>query len=272
MIIQDILMFLEELAPLTLQESYDNSGLIIGSRENKVSRVLVCLDADSEALDNAIEKRCELVLSHHPSVFRAVKCFTEETQEGRLLAKAIRNQVSFISAHTNFDSAVGGLTDLLCDRLGLKNSRVLMKLSESSLEGHGLGRYGDLEQPLSAETFLNLLKERLNVPAMRTVGQLPQKITRVAVYNGSYDRAILGALRRVRPNVLVTGDLKYHDAQELNINGIFTVDAGHHGTEKLFVDEMIKLLYKRFPDLETIAFESQDIFKFCDATYPSHGV
>ena len=115
--LRNIISFLEEKAPISLQETYDNSGLILGNPDTEVSKVLVCLDVDIDAIDYAISQNCQLVLSHHPTIFKALKKFTDTTKESRILIKAIKNDLALYSSHTNFDSADGGLSDLLCERL-----------------------------------------------------------------------------------------------------------------------------------------------------------
>lgn len=257
--IKSIISFLEEKAPLKLQESYDNSGLILGNPEDEVSKVLVCLDADEDALDAACKSNCQLIISHHPAIFKAIKVFTDYTREGKFLVKAIKNNVSLYSIHTNFDSAVGGLTELLCKKLGLENIRILKHILDE--ENHGLGRFGTIS-PMKGTEFIEYIKKVLNLPVVRIIGEIPEKVGEIAVFNGSYDRDILRELCSLKPDVLITGDLKYHDAQELIYNGIFTVDAGHYGTEKHFVEFMAGVLSERFPTLDIVRHEGRDVFSY----------
>jgi dinuclear metal center YbgI/SA1388 family protein len=256
--LRNIISFLEEKAPISLQETYDNSGLILGNPDTEVSKVLVCLDVDIDAIDYAISQNCQLVLSHHPTIFKALKKFTDTTKESRILIKAIKNDLALYSSHTNFDSADGGLSDLLCEKIGLKNIKVLRTTAFDSAE-YGAGRYGEIK-PTDGIEFLNRVKSKLSLECMRYVGQIPQTVTRVAVYNGSYDREILDNLISISPVILITGDLKYHDAQELLFNGIFTIDAGHYGTEILFVEEMADILEERFSNLSVIRYKGKDVF------------
>ncbi len=254
----DILSYVETLAPHTFQEDYDNSGLILGNPEAEVSSILVCLDVDQDALNLAVEKGCHLIISHHPAIFKAAKVFTQDTREGRLLVEAIKKDIALYSAHTNFDSALGGLTDLLCKKIGLRNIEILKESSPLKAD-HGSGRYGNIT-PVGGEEFIKDIKSVLSLDVVRTVGKIPESISRVAVYNGSYDRDILPELCALNPEALITGDLKYHDAQELLESGIFTLDAGHYGTEKLFVDELAKLLKAAFPHLNILSYEGTDVF------------
>jgi len=257
--LERIISFLNEKAPSILQEAYDNSGLILGNPGSIISRVLVCLDADYEAVKKAAELNCQLVISHHPPIFRAVKVFTDETSEGRLLSLAIKNNIALYSSHTNYDSVCGGLTDQLCRKIGLFDIKVLKK-SPISPE-HGFGRYGHTEL-VSGREFISRIKKALDLDVVRYVGEIPDTVTLVAVFNGSYDREILHELQEIKPDLLLTGDLKYHDARELMEKGIFTVDAGHFGTEKHFVESMTELLRYKFPQLDIVSYEGEDVFSY----------
>lgn len=255
----EIISVIEESAPLKYQEPYDNSGLILGDPNGEISKVLVCLDIDEKAMDHAVKNGCQLIISHHPMVFRAIKVFTNDVREARLLTGAIKHNIALYSAHTNFDSAAGGLTDLLCKRIGIKDAKVLKGVSEA--DGFGPGRYGTI-LPVKDGEFLKLIMERLKLKALRYVGGIPQYVSKVAVFNGAYDGDILAELIKIRPDALITGDLKYHDAQMLLSNNIFTIDAGHYGTEKHFAEEMASILQSRFPDLDIISYEGEDVFEY----------
>lgn len=256
--LENLISFLEDVAPISMQESYDNSGLVLGDLSSDISGVLVCLDADDKAVDYAIEKDCQLILSHHPVIFNGIKNFAKGSAEGDIIIKAIKNDLALYSSHTNFDSATGGLSDLLCAKLSLKNVKILKEAEKGNC---GTGRYGEIE-PIDGEMFIETLKSRLSLDVVRIVGDVPEKISRVVVYNGSYDNDILNELIKHKPNILVTGDLKYHAAQELKHKEIFTIDAGHYGTEKLFVEEMSRLIEGHFPGLKIIRYEGKDVFVY----------
>jgi len=260
--LEKIVSFLEELAPLLFQEHYDNSGLILGEMDADISGILVCLDADEDAVDLAISQGCQLVLSHHPAIFRGIKSFAGGNAESDIIIKAIKNDLALYGYHTNFDSAADGLAFMLCRILDLDNIRIL---DERCLPGLGLkygaGRVGDAV-PMSGEAFLDMVKTRLSLNVVRYVGEIPDVVMRVAVYNGAYDDGILGKLKELSPDALVTGDLKYHAARDLLHKGIFTIDAGHYGTEKVFAGEMAKILEERFPELKIVRYTGKDVFTY----------
>ena len=123
--IKEIIQFLEKIAPLNFQESYDNSGLIVGNRENEVTSALVCLDSTEEVVDEAIENRCNLIISHHPVIFSGIKKFTEKSYVERTIIKAIKNDIAIYAMHTNLDNVIGGVNSKIADLLDLRNQKIL---------------------------------------------------------------------------------------------------------------------------------------------------
>ena len=123
--IKDVTRYLEEWAPLSYQESYDNAGLITGDLHNEVNGILVSLDCTEEVIDEAIKERCNLIVSHHPIVFKGLKKLTGSNYVERTVIKAIRNEISIYAIHTNLDNVHTGVNKMICDKIGLKNLRVL---------------------------------------------------------------------------------------------------------------------------------------------------
>jgi len=258
--LKEIMNWIEEIAPLHLQESYDNSGLIIGDEDQVISKAVVCLDADEAVMEYARENCAQLVISHHPCVFRPLKTFSPKSPEGSILYSAVANGIAVYSAHTNFDSARGGIGDMICHELGLDGVHVLVPGSDPD-PGHGIGRWGSYRTPVSFGDFLGILGARLGIRSMREVGKRPGQVSRVAVLNGSYDKSFVDDLLSVKPDVLLTGDLKYHDALALRYHGIYAIDAGHYRTEVIFVRGLSGMLKKAFPNLDVLCWEGSDIFK-----------
>lgn len=121
----DIIKHIEDFAPLALQESWDNSGLILGDRDQEVKSIMVCLDVTETVLNEAIEKGCNLILSHHPIIFKGIKKLTENNSDQRILRKAIKNDIAIYAAHTSLDNAKEGINSFLAKKLGLKNISIL---------------------------------------------------------------------------------------------------------------------------------------------------
>lgn len=258
--LREIMNWIEGIAPFQLQESYDNSGLIIGNQDQTVDKAVVCLDVDEAVLEYAAKNGASLVISHHPCVFRPLKTFRPDTPEGSILYSAITHNIAVCSVHTNFDAARGGMGDMICHELGLDEIRVLRPGSLPDA-GHGIGRWGSYKTPMDFSSFLAILGGKLGMKTMREVGKRPGQISRVAVFNGSYDHDFLDDLLRVKPDVLLTGDLKYHDALVLKYQGLYTIDAGHYQSEIIFVRGFATRLKEAFPNLEVFKWEGSDVFK-----------
>ena len=124
--IKDLISFIEEKFPLSLQESYDNSGLIVGSPHLEITNVLICLDSIEEVVDEAIDSNCNLIISHHPIIFTGIKRINGNTHIERTIIKAIKNDIAIYAIHTNLDNIIGGVNTKICDRLGLINQQILL--------------------------------------------------------------------------------------------------------------------------------------------------
>ncbi len=134
MIIRDITEYLESIAPLSYQESYDNAGLIVGNPEAVISSALITLDVTELVIDEAIEQKCGLIISHHPILFKGLKRITQNSYVERCLIKAIKNDIAIYAAHTNLDSIPGGVNSKICEKIGLKNTTILEPVTEKLLK------------------------------------------------------------------------------------------------------------------------------------------
>jgi dinuclear metal center YbgI/SA1388 family protein len=123
--IKDVINYLETVAPTALQESYDNAGLIVGDESKEVKGVLICLDSTEAILDEALKKNCNLIIAHHPIVFSGLRKLNGKNYVERVVIKAIQNNLAIYTAHTNLDNVQAGVNKKICDRLGLKNCRIL---------------------------------------------------------------------------------------------------------------------------------------------------
>ncbi|MDD2320025.1 MAG: Nif3-like dinuclear metal center hexameric protein [Geobacteraceae bacterium] len=341
--VSDIIEIIDAIAPFRLAEEWDNVGLQVGDPAAPASRIMVSLDACAEALDAAVAAQCHLLLTHHPLIFRPVQSISLADPSGALIGKAFRNSISIVSLHTNFDSAEGGVNDLLAERLGVvataplsvTHAETLVKLavfvpkgfeeqvaqalfqfsgfignySECSfqaagtgtfkpLEGAspflgvigtreyaeetrievllrradmdralaalsaahpyeepavdlypllndgvraGLGRIGDLKQPLSLEQFVSRIKEEFAVEGIRFVGEGNRLLGKVALCGGS-GSSLLREAHAQGADVLVTGDVKYHEAREAQTLGLALVDLGHFASEIPMVEGLVSRL------------------------------
>ncbi len=223
--VRDVANAMEEWADLSLCESWDNSGLLVGHPDKPVTRILTALDATEAVIEEAVSLGCGMIVTHHPMVFSAVKRFTDESRTGRRVLRLAEEGIALYAAHTNIDIAVGGTNDLLARELGLQDTAAVPDAGENILH---LG-YLPEEETLGA--FCERVKKTLGLSVLRTVSDgLGAKVRAVALCTGSGSEFIPAA-KAAGADVYVTGDIKYHQAEEALSFGMPVIDAGHFATE-----------------------------------------
>ena len=239
---QTIMNALERLAPRRLAEDWDNPGLLVGSCAQKVSRILVALDVDDAVTQEAIDRRADMIVAHHPAIFRGMKQLRTDLPLGRRLAVLLTHNIAVAAAHTNLDITHGGVNDVLAERLGLEKLSAFVITHQEDGVTESLGRVGSLPTPLSIEDFARAVKERLDVSHVRLAAAAARPVRRVAVCGGAGADFIDDAVRR-GVDVYVTGDVKYHEAQRAVEQGMHIIDAGHFGTEAPVLPVLVEQLY-----------------------------
>ncbi|UOQ47428.1 Nif3-like dinuclear metal center hexameric protein [Gracilibacillus caseinilyticus] len=340
--VKDVIKLFEKWVPITLAESWDNVGLQIGSKNQPVHKLMITLDVVEEVVDEAVEGGVDMIIAHHPLLFKGIKSIDFSSPKGRVIQKLIQHNISVYAAHTNLDVVEGGVNDWLAERLELQYTKVLVPTTEESLlkfvvyvprthvtemlaalgeadaghignyshcsyrgegtgafkplegsdpfigkeykmeeveeskvetiikksqlsqvlqaaqkahpyeemaydllplankgEKRGLGRIGTVKQPITLANYASLVKEQLQVPTLRYVGDPEQLIKKVAVLGGS-GKGFIDAAKHAGADVYVTGDLTFHDAQDAEQAGFSLIDPGHH------VEEVMKQGVKRF--------------------------
>ncbi len=240
--VSEILSYITEVAPLHWQENYDNSGLLVGDANALVDKALLTLDVTENVVDEAIENSFHLIISHHPLIFKGLKNILTDNTIGRIITKAIKNDIAIAAMHTNLDNSYLGVNRVLAENLGLEDLQILHQNSAEDDVQIGSGMVGVLENEMTEKEFLAFVKERLNVPALRHSELLGRPIRRVALCGGSGSFLINDA-KRCKADVYLTADVKYHDFFDAD-NEILIVDAGHFETEQftkqLFADIILK--------------------------------
>ena len=252
--VADILNYIETLAPAALKMDWDNVGLLCGSKSAPVTKLLVALDPFEHVCDEAAGWGAELIVTHHPIIFRPLPNVTDETSIGRGLMTLIRQGINAVNAHTNLDCAPGGVNDVLARTLGLTN------VSTIPGDAHSLLRQGEVaQQPL--EQFLTAVKERLGCDGLRYVnGGKP--VRKVAVGGGSCADGMLDALD-AGCDTFVTADVKYNQFWDAHDLGLNLIDAGHFATENPVIAVLAEALAEQFPGIEVKISEShRDCMKF----------
>jgi dinuclear metal center YbgI/SA1388 family protein len=347
--LSDIIGIINKIAPPGLAESWDNSGLQVGDPDAVIERIMVALDATPAVMEAALSSSCQLLVTHHPLLFKPLKTISTATPQGKLVHAAIRANLAVVSIHTSYDLAEGGLNDLLAERLGVSGCRPLQvaagqelcklavyvpnehldrvraalfpwaealgnyrdcsfsapgegtftplagatpfigavgnreKVPEQRLEllmdrrnlpravrallaAHpyeepafdiypllnegkplGLGRVGSLAEPANLADYAARIKKTLHAPGLRYVGDPAAVVGKVALCSGS-GASLLREAARSGADVLVTGDVKYHDARDALDLGIALIDAGHFPTEVIMVDDVAERLDRQLSE------------------------
>ncbi len=229
--IDSILKSLNSLAPFSLAEDWDNVGLLVGNPEDPVSGIMIGLDPTASLLEEAIAQGANLVITHHPIIFQALKSIRTDQPTGALISKAIRQQIAIIACHTNLDVVTNGVSHVLAQRLGLGELTPLAACT-SATPDLGLGRIGTLPAPVPGETFLARLCTLLALPTVAVAGLLPDTVQRVAVCGGSGSE-LAGTAQARGAQLFVTAEVKHHTARWAEEVGFCIIDAGHFATEHL---------------------------------------
>lgn len=239
----EVTAVLEGFAPLGLQETWDNSGLLVGSPADEVHGILVGLDCTPELIDEAAACGADLVITHHPLIFGGLRRIGPEDPVGLAIMKAIRAGIAVYATHTPSDKTPGGVSWQMARRLGLDKAEAL----DADESGRGLGVVGDLPAPMSGEALIRLVKERFGAAVVRASAPAA-RVERVAVCGGS-GSSLIGRARGAGAQALVTGDVSYHHF--FQSEGFMVLDIGHFESEVDIVDLLISVVRKNFP---TFAF------------------
>lgn len=238
---QVVMNALERIAPRHLAEDWDNTGLLVGSYAQKVERILVALDVDDIVVAEAIERSADMIVAHHPAIFRGMKQLRTDLPLGRRLAALLTHGIAVAAAHTNLDITRGGVNDVLAARLGLEKLSTFITTAQADGSAESLGRIGTLPAPVAIDDFAHSVRERLGVSHVRLVRAADRPVRRVAVVGGAGAEFIDTAVRR-GADVYLTGDVKYHEAQRAAEQGMHLIDAGHFGTERPVLPVLADLL------------------------------
>lgn len=361
----DIVGFMEEFAPTRLAEDWDNVGLMVGSYDDDVNKIMVCLDVTPQVIEVAESNSVNMIISHHPLIFKGLKRINRQDFKGRMIMDLIKKGINVYSAHTNLDVTDGGVNEQLAHVLGLKylknlkhyrterllklvvfvpkdsadkvrevlgkagagwignysdctfntegigtfrpldgtkpyigskgnlekveecrvetvvSERIIDKVVSAMIRAHpyeevaydiyplelsgkkyGLGYVGEIDCATSLDNLAEIVKSKLKTPKVRVIGNLEKEVKKVAVYCGSFGNEIIGAVKS-KADVLVTGDVKYHDASDMMQMGMCVIDAGHFSTEKIIVPRLVEVLKERFKNLEILSDNVEvDPFKY----------
>jgi dinuclear metal center YbgI/SA1388 family protein len=244
--IKEVVTTLESFAPLPLQESYDNAGLQVGLTATEVSGVLLCLDVTEKVIDEAVAKGCNLIVAHHPLLFRGLKQIGDATQPERCVTKALKKDIAIYAMHTNLDNAEGGVNYEIAYRLGMEDVRFLLP----NAQGGGSGVIGALPVEMNARTFLQSVKKEFGVECLMHNELLRRPIRTVALCGGAGDFLLQEAVNQ-QADAFLTGEMHYHTYMGME-QTIQIAVAGHYQTEQYTKDFIAKTLREQCEGLHIV--------------------
>lgn len=251
--VKEIASAIETFAPKDLQESYDNVGLQVGNPESAVNAVLLCLDVSEDVLKEAKDRECNLIVSHHPLIFKGIKNLTGADDTQRMVIEALKNNIAVYSAHTNLDSVWDGVSHEIARRLGLRDLEVLEPQTQNIKAG--LGVVGNIK-PLPKIEFLRKVKDTFKVGALRYSAQSPSLVVRRVAVCGGSGASLLSSAIKAKADILVTGDVKYHDFTSFG-SEILIADIGHYESELCSREILSRVIREKYPDLPVYFSESE---------------
>jgi dinuclear metal center YbgI/SA1388 family protein len=246
-----VLAKLEALSPQRLALEFDNVGFLVGRRDKEILKVCLALDATDEVIAQAIAEGADLLLTHHPLIHDPLKRVLGEDIVGRRLMLLIRHDINYVAMHTNYD--VRGMAELAGEMLELVDARVLYPTTADE----GIGRYGLLPRQMSLAECAKYVKKKFNLDSVRVYGEKERVVTTAAISPGS-SSGVLEYAVEAGVDLLITGDIKHHTALDARAYGIALIDAGHDGTEKIFVSDLAAYFRREMAGVEVYVAKEEE--------------
>lgn len=249
MLCKEVIAYIERDFPESYALEWDNVGLLAGRDDKEVKRIFVALDATDEVIEAAIEKRADMLVTHHPLIFGSLKRVNNQDFIGRRLLRLIRNDISYYAMHTNYD--VMGMAGLSGNKMRMEHPDIL-EITCDSEKAEGIGRVADFPDGMTLKECCDYVKDIFHLESVKVFGNLKQKVHRIAISPGAGGSMIAPALKQ-KADVLVTGDIDHHKGIDAVAQGLNIIDAGHYGIEHIFIEDMGQYLRKNLSEIEIMA-------------------
>jgi dinuclear metal center YbgI/SA1388 family protein len=259
--VSDIIKVLDSVAPQALAEAWDNVGLQVGDPERTVKNIWIALDPTYQVVKAACRQKVDLLITHHPLLFKPLQSLNFRTPVGSIIDLAVRHHLTIFAAHTNLDSALGGINDILAGRIGLYDLKPLVRAHgcqriENDVDplvapdqDVGIGRVGLLESAVDLQTLANEIKNKLKLRYLKLSGDPALPVKKVAICSGS-GASLLADFFASGAQVFISGDLRYHDARDVEASNLGLIDIGHFASEHLIIGVLAEKLAGIFADLK----------------------
>lgn len=244
-----VIELLQKQAAETYALDWDNVGLLVGSRKKEVKKIYIALDATDEAIGEAIAQGADMLLTHHPLIFRGLKYVTDDDFIGRRVMALVRADISYYAMHTNFD--VMGMAEYAADKMGLTDAVPLEETGVEAGSSHGIGRVGDFSQEISLQECCMRVKSAFGMGQVKVFGKPDKRIKRAAICPGSGGSNLDNALA-AKADVYITGDIDHHAGIDAVARNMAVVDAGHYGIEQIFIEFMAAYVHAHIPEVEVV--------------------
>jgi dinuclear metal center YbgI/SA1388 family protein len=242
-----VIEILEKQSPKSYACDWDNVGLLVGREDKEIQKIYIALDATDEVIEEAIANGADMLLTHHPMIFKGMKRVTQEDFIGRRIIRLIQNDMVYYAMHTNFD--VMGMADLAADYLEISDTRVLEITSVSETGEEGIGRYGSLKKEMTVRECCEEVKQAFSLENVKVFGNLERKVKTAAISPGS-GRSVISNALQAGVDVLITGDIDHHEGIDAVAQKLTVIDAGHYGVEHIFIPYMEQYLKREAKELE----------------------
>jgi GTP cyclohydrolase I len=244
--VSDIVGVMEHLAPPDLAEEWDNCGLQVGSQRWPVRKIWVALDPLPDVVRAATQADVDLLITHHPLFLHPLPTIDVDTTAGQVIETALRAQMALYCAHTNLDSAFNGVNHVLAEAIGMQHCVPMVTPegpddSRSGQTGTGMGRVGDLTEPVTLDQLARNVKSRLKLQAVKVAGDLRQLVHRVAICSGS-GSSLLDVFFDTDAQAYISGDMRYHDARRVEHAERGLIDVSHFSSEHLVLAPLVEQL------------------------------
>ncbi len=240
--IANIIKIIEEFAPIEIAADYDNVGLKIGDPAREVTGILVVLDTNSSVVEEAKAMGCNMIIEHHPSIWRPLKAINISIPLNKMLIECAKNDIALYSAHTNIDFTVGGLNDFVAEILGLSDVKVISDQTSA--------RIGLLSNEVTLKDYAKTVSEILNDDNIITVGRLDKPIKKVAVINGAGgNESELWQTYAAGADVFVTAEVRYNVTRLAKDLDYAIIQFGHYESEVFFMPLIKKVITNKLPSL-----------------------
>ena len=243
--------YVNHIWPERLSFDGDNVGLLVGRADKEVKKILITLDVDEWVVEEAIKESADVILSHHPLMFRPIKRLTSADPMQKTLMLLAAHDITLISAHTNLDCVRGGLNDLLAKKLGIFSLEVIEPVGEHDGKVCGFGRVGEVEEGTTVGSMLQRCVEALGIKGARYVGDVDRQVRKVAVNCGGGADEINHCIA-MEVDLFITGDVKYNPFRDAYESGMAVIDAGHYETEHIVTELFSAMITENFSEIEIV--------------------